>query len=740
MPEPDPQRKWFALDLDRLPVKIARQKVVTGPRSIGEHRGVERDGVNDRLKALSDAFRAFAEVTSDYHGLLETVARQATQLLGDACVVTVVDEAGTTIVTNAAWVRSEETLTLMREGLALIGPIGPIGPLHGTSFIAEVLRTGKPLVIETSSVDEFVARAEAALEPLVRALELRRLLAVPLQVRGRQIGSLTLLRWSPESVPFDELDLDVVTTIGDHAAMAIANARLFDALQIELRQRKEAEDRAKTFVSLIECSTNMIAMASFDGAVLFVNAAGRTLLGIPLEHDVRTMTLGDFHVSDGLARTAPIRETGSWQGEGVLRHQLTGELIPTQISSFLLRDADGEPFGFATVQQDLRETKRLERDLRQAQKMEALGRLAGGVAHDFNNLLTVIMSYGSMLAKQLPLQLPNDHRLRANVEQIERAAQRAAELTRQLLAFSRRQVLEPKPLELGATVQQMEPMIRRLVGEDLELRIIAGTERDPVMVDAGQVEQVVMNLVVNARDAMQGGGTLTLETARVDLVEATPELPVGRYSMLAISDTGAGIDDTTKAHLFEPFFTTKALGTGTGLGLSTVMGIVQQSGGYLTVESAVGRGSVFRMYLPALAGPLPLAAVPVSRTLTPLLGMQRIFVVEDEVDVRTLIVDVLRSAGYDVIEAHDGAHALEVAATMRGEIHLLLTDVIMPKLGGPQVAAKVLERWPMTRVLFMSGYTDDKLGRHGVLDANVELIQKPLTPEGLVQRVRLLLA
>ncbi len=707
---------------------------------------VERDGSNDRLRALSEAFRAFAEVTSDYTGLLETVARKATELLGDGCVVTVVDESGTMIKSNAAWARSPETLTLMR---AALDQLGPVGPLHGPSFIAEVLRTGKPVVVETASVEEFVARAEPAFKPLVRLLGLRRLLGVPLQVRGRQLGALTLLRWSqgaPEGSsdgqPFDELDLDVVTTVGDHAAMAIANAQLFDSLQIELRQRQEAEERAKTFVSLIECSTNMIAMANFDGSVLFVNAAGRILLGIPLDHDVRTMTLADFHVPDGLARAAPLRETGSWQGEGVLRHQVTGELIPTQISSFLLRAANGAPFGFATVQQDLRETKRLERDLRQAQKMEALGRLAGGVAHDFNNLLTVIMSYASILsktlAKNLRLQLPNDERVLGDVEQIERAAQRAAELTRQLLAFSRRQVLEPKPLQLGTTVQQMEPMIRRLVGEDIELTIIAGTERDAVMVDAGQVEQVVMNLVVNARDAMRGGGTLTVETARIERADSTPELPAGRYSMLAITDTGTGIDDATKAHLFEPFFTTKDLGKGTGLGLSTVMGIVQQSGGHITVETELGRGSVFRVYLPALASPVAVPITPVARTVTPIHGVQRIFVVEDEVEVRTLIVDVLRSAGYDVIEARDGEHALEVAAMIRGEVHLLLSDVIMPKLGGPQVAAKLRERWPTTRVLFMSGYTDDRLGQ--VLDAKVELIQKPLTPALLIQRVRQVLA
>jgi two-component system cell cycle sensor histidine kinase/response regulator CckA len=674
---------------------------------------VERGGAIDCLRALSAAVRAFGEITGDGGALLETVARAATELLGDGCVVALVDEAGMT--SNAAWARSPEALRVMREALGHLGPGG--WPLDGPALIAELVRIGTPLVIEARSVDELVARAEGRFKPWVRALGLRRLLVVPLHVRGRLLGALALLRWSPEGGPFDELDLEVVTTIGDHAAMAIANAQLLALLEAERRQRREAEKQAQTCMSLIECSTDMISMANFDGAVLFVNAAGRDLLGIPLERDVQTMTLGDFHVPDGLARAAPLHETGSWHGEGVLRHQLTGELIPMQVSSILLRDAEGRSFGFATVQHDLRETKRLERELRQAQKMEALGRLAGGIAHDFNNLLTVIMSYGSILSKtltkNLALRVPNDARMLADVEQIERAAQRAAELTRQLLAFSRRQVLEPKPLELGATVQQMEPMIRRLVGEDIVLNIVVGTERDSVMVDAGQVEQVVMNLVVNARDAMRGGGTLTLETARIALTESTPELPAGRYSMLAITDTGTGLDEATKTHLFEPFFTTKEPGKGTGLGLSTVMGIVQQSGGHITVETELGRGSSFRVYLPALAGPPPPPTTPTARTVTQLQGIQRIFVVEDEVEVRTLIVNVLRSAGYDVIEARDGEHALEVATTTSGEIHLLLTDVIMPKLGGPKVAATLRERWPTTRVLFMSGYTDDQLGHHG---------------------------
>jgi len=663
-------------------------------------------GANDRLLEVSAAFRAFTEATTDYATMLDTVATKISDVIGDGCIVSLAKSEGKWLGSFASAARTPDAARMLREAIA------NRQDWDGRSYTWSVIETGIPVFLPRVDVETLAARAEPSFSSMIRSLGWHSFVVVPLDVRGRRVGALSLFRFLPDSSPFDESDLTLIATVADHAALAIANAQLFESLQNELHQ-------SQTFASLIENSTDLIAMARFDGRVIFVNAAGRNLVGIPLDRDVAEMKLGDFHTSDGMKRADVLRERGSWQGEGVLRHQLTGELISTQISSFLLRDANGTPFGFATVQHDTRETKRLESDLRQAQKMEALGRLAGGVAHDFNNLLTVILSYCSILTKTLP----REGRQARDVEQIDRAAQRAAELTKQLLAFSRRQVLEPKPLHLGATVRAMEGMIRRLIGEDIELRIITADDREAVMVDAGQVEQVVMNLVVNARDAMHGGGTLTLETAR------TPG-----FNTLAIVDTGTGIDAQTKAHLFEPFFTTKDPGKGTGLGLSTVMGIVQQSGGRITVDSELGQGSTFRVFLPAISELPTVTATP--RTFTPILGVERILVVEDEVEVRRLICEVLRGAGYDVIDAGDGEHALEVAAQVEGEIHLLLTDVIMPKLSGRQLAAHFLELRPLARVLYMSGYTDDKLGHHGVLDPDVELIQKPLTPEALLRRVR----
>jgi two-component system cell cycle sensor histidine kinase/response regulator CckA len=385
------------------------------------------------------------------------------------------------------------------------------------------------------------------------------------------------------------------------------------------------------------------------------------------------------------------------------------------------------------IQRDITESRRLEEQLRNAQQMEAIGRLAGGVAHDFNNILSIIMGHGELLLAAPGL----GDRARNGVEQIRRAADRAASLTQQLLAFSRKQVLQPKVLDLNACVSDVQKMLSRVIGEDIELVASLHPSLDWVKADPGQVEQVLMNLAVNARDAMPHGGKLAMETANLNL---TPELALpldlapGHYVTLAVSDTGHGMDSTTLAHIFEPFFTTKAMGKGTGLGLATVYGIVKQSGGGIFVESAVQQGTCFRIYLPAAEHETPKPLASTQERVAG--GSETILLAEDEPGLRELTRIFLESYGYKVLEAAGAQQAIQSAEVFAGPIHLLLTDVIMPGISGPQLADKILASRPNTKVVYMTGYTDDMVVQHRVLEPGVELLQKPFTKLDLAQKVR----
>ena len=381
-----------------------------------------------------------------------------------------------------------------------------------------------------------------------------------------------------------------------------------------------------------------------------------------------------------------------------------------------------------------------EEQLRQSQKLEAIGRLAGGVAHDFNNLLTIILSYLQLLREQVGPDSP----MTADLKQIEEAARRAGTLTHQLLAFSRKQVLQPKVLDLPAVVAGVQPMLSRLVGEDIELRAVAADPVARVRADPGQVEQVLLNLVANARDAMPRGGTITIETrdvAGMDDVEARRPLEgmrSGPWVLMAVRDTGTGMDEATKQRIFEPFFTTKAPGKGTGLGLAMVYGIVKQSGGFIWVDSAPGQGTVFRVYLPPVEEEPAVAAERQATAPVPR-GTETILVVEDEKPVRDLAERCLGPLGYSVLTANNGLDALAIADRHPGSIHLLLTDVVMPQLSGPEIADRLRVRRPDLRVLYVSGYPQDAIARHGVLAPGIELLQKPFVPDDLARRVRLVL-
>jgi signal transduction histidine kinase/ActR/RegA family two-component response regulator len=386
-----------------------------------------------------------------------------------------------------------------------------------------------------------------------------------------------------------------------------------------------------------------------------------------------------------------------------------------------------------------RERSRLEQQFRQAQKMEAVGRLAGGVAHDFNNLLTVITGYAELLLGGGDLETAQ----RTALREIQRAAERGGALTHQLLAFSRGQPFTPRTVQLNTLIVHMEKMLSRLIGEDVELITVAAAEPATVRTDPGQLEQVVMNMVVNARDAMPGGGKLIVETAnaQVDQTYAGPsvDLKPGAYVVLAISDTGMGMDPGTITHLFEPFFTTKAPGKGTGLGLATAYGIVKQSGGAISVYSELGQGTTVKIYLPSAEAKAAADAAEQAPAAA-LRGSETILVLEDEARVRKLICEVLAGRGYQVLEAVRGEEAIRMAAEHQGRIHLLLTDVVMPEMSGPQALEQIRARHPNMKVLFMSGYTDEAMVHHGILDSGAPFLQKPFLPETLARKVREVLA
>ncbi|MBM4132523.1 MAG: PAS domain S-box protein [Nitrospira sp.] len=380
----------------------------------------------------------------------------------------------------------------------------------------------------------------------------------------------------------------------------------------------------------------------------------------------------------------------------------------------------------------------LEEQLRQSQKMDSIGRLAGGIAHDFNNLLTVINGYSQILLSQLDA---TDER-RGKAEEIKKAGDRAAALTRQLLAFSRKQVLAAKVLDLNTLVAGMNSMLRRVIGEDIDLVTVSGSSLGAIKADPGQIEQVIVNLVVNARDAMPKGGRLTIETANADidsaLLSRSGHVQPGPYVVLAVSDTGCGMDPNTQANMFEPFFTTKERGKGTGLGLATVYGIVEQSAGYILVSSEIGFGTTVKVYLPKVSHGMDAGAAMLHAD-RPVNGSETVLLVEDEASIRKLLVAELRTKGYQVLEAEGGQEALDLCRRHEGPIHLLLTDVVMPRIGGRELAERLSALRPDMRVLYMSGYTDDAIVRHGVEESDTVFIQKPFTPDKLLRKVRDLL-
>ena len=424
-----------------------------------------------------------------------------------------------------------------------------------------------------------------------------------------------------------------------------------------------------------------------------------------------------------------------WDGE-LTNKRKEGQLYLEAQTITPVRDARGEISHFVSVKRDVSQRRQLEEQLRQSQKMEAVGRLSGGVAHDFNNLLAVILGFGDMLLRRLPA----DDQLKRYCREVLKAANRGAALTRQLLAFSRQQVLQPKVVDLNEVVAESEKMLCRLLGEDVELVTSLDPALGRVEIDPGQIDQVIMNLAVNARDAMPQGGTLAIETANLEHTKAEDgrygdPVAAGSYVRLTVSDTGTGMDEATRAHIFEPFFTTKDLGKGTGLGLATVYGVIEQSKGHISVQSQLGQGTKFTILLPRLTARAASAGAEV-RDDTVSQGTETVLLAEDDDAARGLWRETLQMLGYQVIEASSGQEAIEVGRAHPGRIDLLLTDVVMPRMGGRELSERLAEAHPGLRVIFMSGYTADTILRQGIAETGRPFLQKPFTAQKLARKVR----
>jgi PAS domain S-box-containing protein len=498
----------------------------------------------------------------------------------------------------------------------------------------------------------------------------------------------------------------------------------------------------RAFASTFDEAPIGIAHTSLEGRWLRVNRSLCGLLGYTQAELMATSFMAITHADDVGQDTTEMKRlidgaVTKYEREKRYRHK-DGHFVSAKLTAVLHRDADGSPRYFISTVEDVTDRVRLEAQLRQGQKMEAVGRLAGGIAHDFNNLLTVIIGYSDLALHQLPPGAA----VRSDVEEIRHAGKSAAALTQQLLAFGRKQILQPQIVDLNVIVARMSVLLRRLIGEDVELGTRLAAPLDRACVDAGQIEQIIMNLALNARDAMPLGGTLTVETANVELdaqwVAQHPEASEGRHVMLAVSDTGIGMDQEVQGHLFEPFFTTKERGTGTGLGLATVYGIVKQSGGSIFVYSEPGHGTTFKIFLPRTEQAADPADAPRSGPPPPG-GTETVLLVEDQPAVRLVTATTLARHGYTVLEAAGGAEALALLENHGGHLHLLLTDVIMPGMTGRDLAERLLTARPHLRVLYTSGYTDGTIVQRRILDEGMAFLQKPYTPDVLLQKVRHLL-
>ncbi len=681
---------------------------------------IERKRVEQAQRFLAKASTLLA-TSLDYEITLDRVAHLAVPDLADWCAVHMLEADGTIQRLAVAHVDPAKA-TLARERTGRY-PLDPNAP----HIVPQVLRTGRSELYTEVPDSLLIASARDAehLE-ILRLLGFKSYICAPLMARGRTLGAITIAV-SESARRYDEHDLALAEELAHQEEIA-------ERKQVEAALRQSEERFAKAF--LASPAAMSISRLS-DGSFIDTNASYQRLFGYH-----RDELIGQSGVEVGIYTSPEQRATlvrmlhdqGAVHETDLMLRAKSGELRNVLFSAEMI-ELGGEACILVIII-DITDRKRLEAQFHQAQKMESIGQLAGSVAHDFNNLLTVISGYAELALRTLPPVAV----AREDLQEIVKTAGRAAALTRQLLTFARKQIIEPQVLKLNDLIGEIDKLLRRLIGEDIDLVTLLSTDPGQVKVDPGQIEQVLVNLAVNARDAMPNGGKLTIETHNVVLdhnyTQQHLDVIPGPYVLVAVSDTGSGMDAETQGRIFEPFFTTKGPERGTGLGLATCYGIVKQHGGHIWVYSELQQGTTFKIYLPQTdASVMARAQLDAARDLPP--GVETVLLAEDEPAVRALAARALREQGYTVLEAVDGAMALRLASEYIGTtIDLLLTDAVMPHIGGKELFDQLNVFYPNIKALFISGYTDDAIVHHGRLAPGVAFLQKPFSPSALVLKVR----
>ncbi|HEX7613263.1 MAG TPA: ATP-binding protein [Candidatus Limnocylindrales bacterium] len=700
---PDPSPRYMGLILD-----------VSG-RSTVDDLTARRERLRD---ALAEILRAITRIDD------------RDELYRDACRIAV-ERGGF----RMAWIGLVDQATGDIRPVASAGyEEGYLDALHlslrqdprGVGMTATAIQTSQPVAIADPLSDPMFS----TLKSEVRKRGYESAVALPLVVEGRAIGALTV--YATVVNAFGAIEVELLQHLADDISFK---------LEVIGREetRRAAEAERDRLAAVVEQAGESVVITDRDGRIVYTNAAFTSITGYEPNEVVGQppdILRGASGSPEGAAMSEAIGDGKSWSGQtSYLRKDGTERDMHLIINP--RRDYSGAVVGTIVIGRDVSRERSLEAQLMQSQKLEAIGRLAGGIAHDFNNLLTAISGYAEILKAELDVDDPRAD----DVVEIQRAAARATQLTAQLLAFSRRQVLNPRPLDPQSVVTGIAPMLRRLIGEEVELAVSAQPGLGPVLADPGQLDQVLVNLALNARDAMPRGGHLNIEVHEVDLdsdfATAHGGSDVGTYVVFQVSDAGEGMAPHILGHAFEPFFTTKAQGKGTGLGLSTVIGIVEQSNGYVDIESEPGRGTTVRVYLPKTLAPK--AETPDETDDPSPRGTGTLLVVEDEEPVRSFVCRILEQAGYSVIQAATGERALEIEAGYAGQIDLLFTDVVMPGMSGRELADILLARRPGTPVLYASGYNEEMIADRGVLGPGVSYLAKPFTGTEILQRLRDLL-